>query len=343
MRQVELKQKIEREYRLSLLGGGISTSIQMWFRDCRVASQQIAMKRLSASTALRITQPILDMYLRTTKQTRLCVPHLPLLFPRITSRNLLSPRYINLMLQKTLTPVQKTRLSLSQALFYLLLRCIPKFKGSLLPYGIRSASDAVGHANMIYLDFRNRKIRLYLFEPNGVAFAKQFPQGFKDLKRAWKQVRETWEVLQSLIPSKNMLRQWKLNPSVTLAGGSGIQTELGLWTPRQKEGFAICGAVTYWVFSKWMRSRVLTYPKFEAQLLKDIASSEKRRREYQQQLLQFIINVRENVETQYQKQLTRLLRRDWRRDQGKKCRHRATIAFETTNPKVQGTIRLERR
>ena len=339
MRQSELKQKIEREYQQSLLGGGISTSIEMWFRDCRPASQQLAMKRLSASTSLRITQPILDMYLRTTNQTRLCVPHLPLLFPRITSRNLLSPRYIKLMLQTTLTPVQKTQLSLSQALFYLILRCIPKFKGSLLPYGLQSVSAAVGHANMIYLDFRHRNIRLYLFEPNGVAFAKQFPQGVNNLKRAWKQVRETWEVLQSLIGSKNTLRQWKLNPSVTLAGGSGIQTELGLWTPRQKEGFAICGAVTYWVFSKWMRSP-LTYPNFEAQLLKDIASSEKRRREYQQQLLQFIINVRENVETKYQKQLTRLLKRDWRA-QGKKCRHGATIRFETTNPKVQGSILLK--
>jgi hypothetical protein len=182
-------------------------------------------------------------------------------------------------------------------MIYTLVRCKldrQKFEGALLPLAISTASDD-DHANMIYLDFRQRQVRCYLFEPNGITFARTYPDGIQRVRQAWNDVRRTLKDIKK---------------GVRLAGGSGIQTKLGLKSGFVTQGFAICGAITFWVFIEWVNSGVLSFEKFEKLLMMKIGRSEKARVEVQLRVLDFIRKVRQNVEKNYGQKLRKALKKD---------------------------------
>lgn len=300
--QRKMKSRIEKEYTLSLLGGGIFTSsnVKVNSRCTRKMSLDLdklmneALKDFSQSLRLRQTQPITDMVLRETQQ-KVCVPHLTSSFPRTTGK--LDHRQLKRLRKTKLAAPEKARLSLSQAMIYTIVRCRldhTKFTGALLPLTV-STSSSDDHANMIYLNFLGDRITCYLFEPNGVTFARTYPDGIKRVRSAWRDVVQT-------LPH--------IDPEVTLAGGSGIQTELGLKSRYAKQGFAICGAITFWVFIEWIDSQVLSFSDFEEALITKLQTSEQARREVQLRVLHFIKQVRKNVEKSYSKRLQRALTRD---------------------------------
>ena len=90
--QRKLKAVIEKEYKLSLLGGGIKTSNNVAVSTlCRRPRRPIevdtlinaALKDVSKSLHLRASQPLVDLVLRDT-QSKICVPHLHSTFAKTT-------------------------------------------------------------------------------------------------------------------------------------------------------------------------------------------------------------------------------------------------------------------
>lgn len=323
--QQKLKTVIEKEYILSLLGGGISTSSNIAVKSkCRrEASMKLnklvntALKDVSRSLSLRQAQPMTDIVLRDT-QEKICVPHLSSTFDKTTGT--LSAKDLKALRKNKWTAAQKGTLSLSQAMIYTIVRCKldrRKFRGAVLPFTV-STTSSDDHANMIYLDFQGNRVTCYLFEPNGVMFARTYPSGTKRVRQAWR------DVAKSL---------GRINPEVQFAGGSGLQTELGLKSRFTKQGFAICGAITFWVFTEWIDSGVQSFSDFERALMAKIRVSEKARMEVQLRVLHFIRKVRKHVEKSYTKRLVRALNRDM------KVIHKQ-LKSEFARPGCSATLRI---
>jgi hypothetical protein len=184
----------------------------------------------------------------------------------------------------------KTDFSLAESLWHSLCRCDPtEFRGAVMPYTVDTNTGRRTHANLIYLDFDTRRdgvtnVTCYLFEPNGVSFTKTNPTGLGNLQRAWHYVCQNQNVSLAAAAATAVLpTTMRLKPRVHLVGEhlpdhGGLQTLLGSHTTTddgggggtrrtrkgvagstsasmsRREGYAVCGAVTLWLFHMWLRA-----------------------------------------------------------------------------------------
>ena len=196
------------------------------------------------------------------------------------------------------------------------------FKGSLLPISVKTSSSTDStHANMIFIKFNisdNQRLAspvCYLFDPNGKLFIKKHhPNTINHLQISWnfviKQISSVFSFLD-------------FNPQIKIIGGDGIQTLLGIKEintnitrtksriiKRQRikqYGFPICGAITYWTFTKWLQSKSNNYEEFENQLIQKIITSKK---DFQNEIYHFIKNIRLQMENSYQQNVSKIINKD---------------------------------
>jgi hypothetical protein len=266
---------------------------------------------------------VLDFLIR--RSDILCAPHLPSVFKK--ARGVLKT-------QKGVkkSAISKSDLSLEGALVYVIQSCFcvsdrssntkkrtrRRYRGALIPYSVHSENTLeTDHANMIFLDFSNREIRCHLFEPNGSQFTRKYPSGIRRLREAWEQVVVA-------------LKEHRLDDTVHIIGADiespGIQTLLGRYsraTTRTstgttvaitRNGYAICGAITYWMFTEWIKTSPLgTFDSFYRRAINEIGE---KREVYQRQILTFIRTVREEMEQNYESAVKKALDKDLQRIEG---------------------------
>lgn len=192
------------------------------------------------------------------------------------------------------------------------------FKGALLPIHVKttSSSDST-HANMIFIYFnisdnqRSASPICYLFDPNGTSFIKKHhPSTISHLQKSWDYVYKQFQYHFPFV---------KINKTIRVIGGEGIQTLLGIkevQTTRtltgykktiKKQGFPICGSITYWIFIKWLLSHDENYEDFEKNFIKTIYNSKS---QYQLEVLDFIKKIRKQMEESYKINVTNSIMKD---------------------------------
>jgi hypothetical protein len=191
--------------------------------------------------------------------------------------------------------LDKTSVSFADALMYMLCRCTPQpvttttttrscthqslhpcnaasaadrpfVRGALLSYTV-STRKQHDHANMVYLDFRSAAVRCYLFEPNGPAFTRTYPDGLSRLQQAWRWVQAQAKItgMQVHLESRVRIVGSDMDPQEP-ERNVGLQTLLGRCSVNRyrtpsgrrtvlhttRRGYGVCGAVSYWVFVTWL-------------------------------------------------------------------------------------------
>ena len=190
---------------------------------------------------------------------------------------------------------------------------------------------------MILLQVTGERVQASLFEPNGSkAACAHWGNCPKETEKG-----SHVEVLQKAVCKANdHLRQVDkalplFHEQVTVAGGEGIQTSLGISsitvardgrtirTSMSQAGFGICGAISYWVLYKWVRRRAKfpTLGAFIEHIEKFITLSPsmniatqslvlKRRAIFKKMVMNFIIDVRNRMGIVFPRKLRRAFRND---------------------------------
>ena len=288
------KEFIENEYHLSGIGGGFSVQFaSSYVYDAAPGGARDACKRaaekmkatLPKVAATRLYQAVLDA-VRDRVRDAICIPHLPIDF-----RHTLTPS------DRARTIRQKWKFSLQDALAHVLDVCSAEYDGALLAFSVRSAGAAQpDHMNMIYVAFGGddgARATCHLFEPNGEQYARSSTDGMPRLERAWA------AALQRRQDAAH-------DPQVRLCGGTGVQTALGTRSVQQvgsarvttRRGYAVCGAVTWWMFVEWLcsDSRAEPYMDFEAARIDELEGSADARATHAASLRSFITSMRSDVE-----------------------------------------------
>ena len=183
------------------------------------------------------------------------------------------------------TLIEKCDADLAHTLAYAVLQCHREYQLIVIPIAV-SSSSCRDHANMIMVDMRKCKccghaghtprtcklqkaggpcvteerakgivggaFPVILFEPNGESFTRKTRLGCRG------QPGSLAASLASAVRDANTclsaLGLCPLAQRLTVAGGKGIQTALGMSTERGSAGFGICGAIAYWMFYTWLRN-----------------------------------------------------------------------------------------
>ena len=297
---------IGTEYSMSGLGGGFRINVS--------AEPQLAALLLDVVN-LRHMQPVLDPLLRDLGET-VCVPHVGSQRIQLPPTPPTAPRPMDY--GKKLGIVGKIKFTYVEAICYTLMRCfvVGHYTGALLPVGV-DAANAPGHQNMTYFHCNRaaRTIHCYLFDPNGT----DSPPGKDAVAAVWGAVVAWWEkelTSNPAIPGASL----QVVAGVQLLGGYGVQTRLGLkmkWQEGNRtftsyRGDPICGAITYWMFTQWVRhvNRYPAYDTFEQHILETIDGSEENRLIYQRQVHAFVAGYRKEVEATYEAKLRTILDED---------------------------------
>jgi hypothetical protein len=295
------KEFIEKEYHLSGIGGGFSVQFaSSYVYDAAPGGARDACKRaaekmkatLPRVASARLYQAVLDA-VRDRVGDAICIPHLPIDF-----RHTLTPS------DRARTIRQKWKFSLQDALAHVLDVCSAEYDGALLAFSVRSGGAAQpDHMNMIYVAFGgegdeggkgDEGATCHLFEPNGEQYARS-TDGMQRLERAW---------------AAALQRQGAAHdPQVRLCGGTGVQTALGTRSVAQvgstrvttRRGYAVCGAVTWWMFVEWLcsDSRAEPYVDFEAARVDELEGSGDARATHAASLRAFITSMRADVEAKF--------------------------------------------
>lgn len=175
--------------------------------------------------------------------------------------------------------LEKSQANLAHTLAYAVLQCHREYNLIVLPLNV-SSSSCHDHANLLLIDMRPRAARaahqgracLTWFEPNGNTFAQRTtircPKGSDTT--ATMLAQEVHHANRLLV--KLDLASHQIDPQIDLASGQGIQTALGsqetrvqaLTGQRQQclQGFGVCGAITFWMLSMWIKKWHHKYPLF---------------------------------------------------------------------------------
>lgn len=201
---------VEKLYASSLLGGGISPSVNIGVKSTKCSKHTVerVMKACSQGImdilSIRSQQLVLDVLVRHNpchKAQTLCIPHFSTDMTdarqiRWSRRSVVQKRIKTRThsLRKA-SPFEKVRYDLSMRIWYTLQRCLTDTRnhGSLLPYTVDGHHGSRNHANFIYLSFdrthAHRTVRCTLVEPNGPEAAHKYGDGLKRLQTAWKRLR----------------------------------------------------------------------------------------------------------------------------------------------------------
>lgn len=174
--------------------------------------------------------------------------------------------------------LEKSQANLAHTLAYAVLQCHREYNLIVLPLNV-SSSSCHDHANVLLIDLRPRaraahqgRACLTWFEPNGHTFAQRTtircPKGSDTT--ATMLAQEVHHANRLLV--KLDLASHQIDPQIDLASGQGIQTALGsqetrvqaLTGQRQQclQGFGVCGAITFWMLSMWIKKWHHKYPLF---------------------------------------------------------------------------------
>lgn len=266
---------------------------------------------VSYALELRKQQALVDILIRKStvqkQNKKICAPHLPHEFRNVLPR---TNQFLNRPFHH-FNVLTKQHLSLAESLYYAMHQCSSDtYHGVLMPYHVNISDSDADHANMIYLHFQHTahhtNVQCYLLEPNGVGFTHKYPNGLANLKRAWEYLcRQTMPCTV----------HFTLQPIVRVFGDqigdtTGLQTYLGsfreqrtlkigraLQTSVSRSGYGICGAVTFWLFCKWLRStKPYTLEEYYTKLLEKV---KKNRIDSQKSIMHFIKDINQKVKQQY--------------------------------------------
>ena len=259
----------------------------------------------ATSARINLSTPTLDEALgRSQKRsTGLCVPHILADVSQDGDLRLTSALKQAIKSGKKLTALQKAELAqladkplrVALTAAYAINRCLLQdYTYACIPVFLR-LDNGEGHANLLILELKHRRIVVQLYEPNGIAAS------------------EKYGTVERLFPSfeRDVGRYLKETRSVKLrVVGAGLQTVLGetsemhrgMRTITRSRGYPVCEAIVLFVIAEFMKqSQVADVEKFEQRLIDDRAST-------RQALLKFVENLAEWVQRSYAEALSTRLR-----------------------------------
>jgi hypothetical protein len=176
---------------------------------------------------------------------------------------------------------------------------------------------------MIYLYYDTSsssscRVICYLLEPNGARFIQKHPSGFHRLQQAWAYVKQ------------HLHHRFDFGSRVKVVGEQlttqyGLQTLLGDYTKHtrkskahlvktyRREGYGICGAVTFWLFHTWLSSGMnQPLDRFYKQVVKYVF---KHRLKAQHLIYTFMKDINEKTRQFYATKTESYLKNDMKRIQ----------------------------
>jgi len=271
-KEEERAKDIKANYTKAAIGNGVSRTMTLTLTrhgDGKIASagnKPIANIFLNILN-MRGMQPIIDVLIRNITNT-VCVPHLG--HARTDDR----VQGLEIDYMKKQHVIFKSQFTYYQAVCYSIMRCFihetdgESYTGALLP----THTPGAAHANMTYLrhDKETKTITCYLFDPNGEDYAKKTNKFAEVVQGQWDRVIEWAETNKQLGTG---LDKYTLESIVRILGGAGVQHYLGETQGKSYIGMPICGAITYWMFVKWIKSDISDYEEFEKVILANIAEA----------------------------------------------------------------------
>lgn len=227
-------------------------SVSVIVDDVKPRIDHEMMLKLIVVLMMRASNFYADMLVRTTG-SRVCNPHLRTDYYHymrnkdgsikikdrqfvIDSNRPFVSKFTSLSYEKKWNINDKLNASLGQGIVYAYKQCSDKYVGAIIPLFVITKSGEQ-HANMIYINFTTKPVRVLLFEPNGRHFYSQ-THVLRDVRAA---VREANE-----ISGKSLF-------TIDIPDGFlGVQSALSFTSRSTCDGIGICGAVTFWVLYTWM-------------------------------------------------------------------------------------------